>query len=351
MRCPKCGHIQKGEQECDSCGIIFEKYNQNLSRLRELEVSRNQRRSSLPAFLAVAAVVGLGGSFVLLSSDDEMVAAVAPGPAKAELQANLYEEYMQKPLLDRNIKEDLAAATFGVTESRYTATAFLVTRGCLALTNKVIKKSPRRSGGYDNSYKIDSLRGQISDLEEQLEEMREKFISSCNDCSQGAFQKRAGSLQRKLESKQRELDKNQAIAERNAPKEEGGIALSLDRMQHRGRLLSNSDTLQLSLITSGGKGCDPVSTVDSIAVKAGDEVYLMGWNNRVTKGSITGFSPAAAGHSYMMHDAKPGYINGFAGAPAFNKEGEVIGISIPKTGKQHYLVRIEDALQEFNVVY
>ena len=40
MKCPKCGHEQDNTFECESCGIVFEKYEQIQARLRGHETSK-----------------------------------------------------------------------------------------------------------------------------------------------------------------------------------------------------------------------------------------------------------------------------------------------------------------------
>ncbi len=65
MKCPKCHHNQLNSIECESCGIIFEKYKERQERLREENVlhavtqqtSPSPKNSGLTSFLAGAGVM------------------------------------------------------------------------------------------------------------------------------------------------------------------------------------------------------------------------------------------------------------------------------------------------------
>src|SRR5882672_8836528 len=68
MDCPKCGHKQRDEVRCESCGIYFEKYRRRQTKSQsadlDLEKSRRPLESGLGNTIKIVfvttAVIGLG---------------------------------------------------------------------------------------------------------------------------------------------------------------------------------------------------------------------------------------------------------------------------------------------------
>jgi len=68
MDCPKCGHKQRDEVRCESCGIYFEKYRRRLTEGQSADSGlKNSRRTPEPGLghtvkiaFATTAVIGLG---------------------------------------------------------------------------------------------------------------------------------------------------------------------------------------------------------------------------------------------------------------------------------------------------
>src|SRR5260370_38669236 len=68
MDCPKCGHKQLGEVQCESCGIYFEKYRRRQAKSQSADSGlKNPRRplesgvrSTIKIVFVTSAVIGLG---------------------------------------------------------------------------------------------------------------------------------------------------------------------------------------------------------------------------------------------------------------------------------------------------
>src|SRR6267154_5551832 len=68
MDCPKCGHKQLGEVQCESCGIYFEKYRRRQAESQSADSGlKNPRRplesgvrSTIKIVFVTSAVIGLG---------------------------------------------------------------------------------------------------------------------------------------------------------------------------------------------------------------------------------------------------------------------------------------------------
>src|SRR5258708_35160093 len=68
MDCPKCGHKQLGEVQCESCGIYFEKYRRRQTKSQSADSgTKNSRRplessarNTIKIVLVTSAVIGLG---------------------------------------------------------------------------------------------------------------------------------------------------------------------------------------------------------------------------------------------------------------------------------------------------
>jgi rubrerythrin len=356
LKCPKCGHPRRGNRECPSCGIIFEKYiaqeRRQAERLMEQSEQKQLRQRKILVYGAVVAVVCV--LLVLMfsggSEEPQVASSASPGDSRLAFPHNPYQEYLPQPLVAADVKEELAAATFGVNESRNMVTAFFVTDGCLALTSKFDKKKKSNNSSRDYRRRNISNDAQaLRELEDKFEARRKEFLSECVDCSEEAFEKRLGRLQSRLKRKREDLERRESnIVMPTKP--ENLISITLDR-RHKGRLVEVSHDLDLALISvEQDIKCDPVLIADQDSVGKGDEIYLMGWNHRISKGEITGYTKDSGGQKFIMHNARSSGQYGYAGAPAFNKAGEVIGISIPRIGKGHYLVPIDDALMALKII-
>lgn len=357
LKCPKCAHPRRGNTECPSCGIIFEKYLLQERRKVELLIARDEQKQRRLKFAAISlagiAVVGVVLMLPFSGSSEEPQSAKTTDVHEDNLRfpRNPYSEYLPQPLIAGDVKQDLAAATFGVSESRHITTAFYITDSCLALTSKIEKDT--RNADHNRIIRkqnIEAMSKAVRNQEEKFEERRRDFLSKCVDCSEKAFERKLGKLKKQLKRKREELERLWE-SNKSSDSPENLVSLTLGNHSHRGRLVDVSHTLGLSLLAvDQSLACDPVSIADQDSVKKGDEIYLMDRNHRVTKGEITGFSKDSDGQKFIKHNAKPTSIMGYAGAPAFNKVGEVIGISIRKVDAGRYLVPIDDALLAFKIV-
>ncbi|KAA3653742.1 MAG: hypothetical protein DWQ11_07125 [Proteobacteria bacterium] len=87
MDCPKCGHRQTNTEQCDSCGIFFEKYAQYLAEQEVFASAAGGRRTAVGdrgAFplvkLVVVALLLIGAAAMLLRRE---APDAAPAPAQA----------------------------------------------------------------------------------------------------------------------------------------------------------------------------------------------------------------------------------------------------------------------------
>ncbi len=360
LQCPKCGHPRRTNPQCPSCGIVFEKYVARERRQLEQQIAHSEQRGHRRRwFVSIIAAATITAStllavyfYVRAGSDEQQVVDAGDNSKEASRYSrNPYEKYMIKSLVSPAVEESLKAATFGVLLDKYTGTGFFVTDSCLALTNKIDILSDRdkeREINYKST--VDFYDRAYRDSKKDFIAKRDEFFATCHDCSQKAYLARLGKDKARMERKLEELRQQQEKRERFA-KRDNSIELTFKRKRYKGKLVDSSNDFDVSLIVlDNGPACNPVSIAKSDSMKKGDEVYLMGWDHRITKGNITGILVSPRGQKFIMHDANPAYIKGYIGAPAFNKSGEVIGISVPKISKDLYLVPIEDALLEFNVV-
>lgn len=116
MACPKCGHIQAGGDECDACGVVFEKYAQ--VQTKRLQMAQQKGVSPDPAVSSpqksrslVLSLVCAGFVLIFMSAGYYFFAGQQPkGANSVETPQEKLVEYCQIegiPIDENNLPEPL----------------------------------------------------------------------------------------------------------------------------------------------------------------------------------------------------------------------------------------------------
>lgn len=71
MECPKCHYVQSNTVECDSCGIISEKYREYLQRVEDQKYQQPEKKSGSNSLLLGIAAVVIAVIIYVLMPDSE----------------------------------------------------------------------------------------------------------------------------------------------------------------------------------------------------------------------------------------------------------------------------------------
>lgn len=363
LKCPNCGAPRSGTQSCPKCGIIFAKYAAKQRRLEELEYQRieeqeTQRGNHIKlAGLAAVAFAVVGTAFAIFSGEESQ----GDGDVVAQVtdRTNPYNPYnptATKKLLDDDVKNEMAAATFTITNPklkypRNRGTGVIVTHSCQALTSAHITYY-KDSEDSSQSRRRDSASAMVDKYEALIEEKREKFVKNCKDCSLEAFDKTVTKERKRL---QEAIDSyNQAMDEiAHSSSDSGNFSVRINKNTYMARADERNESVGLALLSvNGAVNCEPAVIGDSSSLGVGDKVFMIGGDGRVADGVITSFSQTSSGLKLINHDAYAGGVgegSGTAGIPLFNAKGELLGIHINSTGAARNAIAIEDVLREFRL--
>lgn len=360
LKCPKCGAPRSGSQSCPSCGIIFEKYAAKQRMLEEMEFrvqqEREQKRSGFLKLtgLAIAVLFATGIAYALYT----------PGEATTEKKSsprvgnfsnpyNPYNETGTQSLLSDDAKKRMRVATFTLKNRtlRYPhneGTALVLTHHCQAITGLAISRT-KSTASSTYSSNVTSLKNNISYYEDKIEQKRQKFLSSCVDCSEERFAKTVSRENKRLDDARKRYNTAVDKLVQNYDKGET-LSARINQTQQNARVDERDESLGLAMLyIENTTNCLPPPVADTDNVKVGDKVFIIGGNGRIADGVVTGFTTSNSGYRMIMHSASASTINGLAGAPLFNKNGELLGVHVPSFGTDRNAVRIEDVLDAFNL--
>ena len=374
MECPKCGHQQENTFECESCGIVFEKYEQIQARLRVQETSKpieiSRRMGSPKSKKPYSALLGLTGAIIasvvlyriFLYSDNKetMNQKLEKRPAVQEETVEgekKFEVIKLAPYTSRSTSDYIARAakaTVLIETPWGSGSGFFVDNGCQVVTNRHVVHLDQRS--VDSMEAQKNRLKQIIDYEEQEIARAEEGVRHISDrVNREEVEKFIRIKRERLEELKMRYQAFTATLE--SIKYGSGLSelkvILIDGSQYTASVAQLSERYDLALLDLPESNCPFIEPGKSNRLRQGDPVYTVGnpvgLRHSVTSGIISGFREHA-GVRYIQTDAP---INpGNSGGPLIDGNGEVVGVNtmiLADTEGIGFAIPIEVVLDEFQL--
>lgn len=374
MECPKCGHEQDNTFECESCGIVFEKYEQIQARLRvhetskPIEISRRMGspKSKSPYYALIGVAFGIIACLALYriflysnnkETKNEELAKRRPGQEETIKGEQKIEVIKLAPYTSRSTSDYIARAakaTVFVETPWGSGSGFFVDNGCQVVTNRhVVHLDPR---SVESMEAQQNRLKQIIDYEEQEIARAEDGVRHISDMgNREEVEKFIRIKKERLEELKMRYEAFTSTLE--SIKYGSGLSelnvILIDGSQYTASIAQLSERYDLALLDLPESNCPFIEPGKSNRLRQGDPVYTVGHpvglRHSVTSGIISGFREHA-GVRYIQTDAP---INpGNSGGPLIDRNGEVVGINtmiLADTEGIGFAIPIEVVLDEFQL--
>ena len=352
MQCPKCGHTQSHGEECNACGIIFEKFLQVQARKRSdnLELTEDtektitsppkSRLSKLAIVCVCLAALSVPLYFAFVPDEPSVPkAGPSPEPQADQRQTTAGQdngglaEQLAKAVPARNPIEKARNATVFIKSGIGIGSGFFINQACYILTNRHVVQL------------LDEEKERLTIEKEGLEKLINKIEANIQDV---AKHYRMSGV---------------AIDEDNLPLPLKMRLRSLIEVKARyeevEQLLQKADGLngeraaawKRGMLAIDSSNCPCLQTGSFEKVQFGQKVYSIGnpsgLRHTVTAGILSGYRQD--GQNKLIQTDAP--INpGNSGGPLVDELGRVIGINtmiLRDTEGIGFAIPIETALEEF----
>jgi serine protease Do len=365
MDCPKCGHKQLGEVQCESCGIYFEKYRRRQTKSQSADSGlKNPRRplesgvrNTIKIVFVTSAVIGLGlfvYTKVSTNTKNPPVATAQPQrdplPVPSGEPDSIATEESQPQLTGLaaqlaksnppgNIIETARNATVFI-KSGWGAfgSGFLVDAKCHGVTNRhVLEFNPDRL--FRKFREDPDFHAKLSDAQEELRgeidrlRLRQTEIvanrGSINDLNQVSRKRMELEVELANLPKRAEAEMRKEL-ERAAPAEnaKGFTVVLIDGTEYSMSQAEYADRTDLALFQLPATSCPYLKRASSEKINQGDRLFTIGNPSglkfTVTSGIFSGYGELDK-HRALQTDAP---INpGNSGGPLINEAGQVLGVN------------------------
>ena len=371
MICPKCGHKNTQNVSCTQCGVIFEKYIQAEQRQRQLEQEQWEQEDRRKKNLQMAgggavALVALIALFVLLPSDEDDQSPTAQTRSRPVMdyypwEAGTTPGYWEQegtqlkwiPTPDLPVLGELSSKLVTV-DDRYRS-GFLITDDCHVIySGKPSQKGHSRDQSNKNRNQVDyDLAAQdLERAKQDFDEKRIKFVNSCKVCDDESFKRalrreisRVKKSENALIRARERLDSSEEVLERSSQ-----LRVSLNKSSATARVVETGNRYNLTLLLLDKPHCDSLAVGYPDELQEGDAVFALTGHRKdqLMGGEYGGVSGSVGPKGYLLHDIK---INkGDLGTPLFDKEGQVVGITVAPAGGSPRAIPIGQALRDLNLL-
>jgi serine protease Do len=388
MDCPKCGHQQRDDIRCESCGIYFEKYRrQQTTRQSANSGLKNSRAAPESGFLntikivaITSAVIGLGlfllskrdnGKRVLMVTAPQVkhvsLPATPGGPVTgAAVESQPEDTGLAAQLAKSNppgnkIETARNATVFIKTGWGSLGSGFLVDAQCHGVTNRhVLEFNPDH---LFRKYREDpDFHAKVADAQQELRGAIERLRLQETDivANRGSMyslqqvSKKRMALEVELANlpKRAEAEMREEL-ERAAPSEnaKGFTVVLIDGTEFSMSQVEFADQMDLALFQLPASSCPYLKHASSSKISQGDRLYTIGNPSglkfTVTSGIFSGFGELDK-HRFLQTDAP---INpGNSGGPLVNEAGQVLGVNtavLAGTQGIGFAIPIEQVFESF----
>ncbi len=374
MQCPKCGHNQDDTVRCASCGVYFEKLDQQQklaeARKRSEIVHAAERRRFGPSAVILTAIV-TGASVYLMTHRG----AGAPSFAAPPISGASAPSTTAAGSSDISLSQGPAATGHGgsALEGNPIATArratvliktgwglgagFIVDEACHVITNRhVVETDGSRVANRIVGDPDVRSRMAVAQQQLQLSIVRDQRLLAALANQPGMNTERL-QLQEQIKTMQEQLAdlpgylSQRITSEVDSAAQKGFTAILLDGTEYQGLHAQASDNLDLALFQLPTNHCTHVALGQSVGLAVGARLYTIGNPEglayTVTSGIFSGERTDGT-QRWLQTDAP---INpGNSGGPLLDESGAAIGVNtMVLRGAEGigFAIPIEEVLEEF----
>ncbi len=360
MNCPKCGHEQNNDFECESCGIIFEKYAHRQKELENINISvstdnDNQASSNGKLYTLAGIILLCILIYIFLPSSDmetpSPVSAVKiPLTAISENSTQGIARQLEEAFPPKNFIEKARNATVFVQTAWGIGSGFFIDSTCNIITNRhVVEFDPD---------KLETLRTELGKLERFIE-YQDKYISDAEIRAADIHRDPPEWFTTDLRNRKEQLRKAKEDYETVSSKLDD-IEYGFESREYKIILVDGtkynsmdpvlSEKHDLAFLKISETDCPYIRTGNSIDLEQGEKIYTIGnpagMAYTVTSGIFSGYQKVN-GFTYLQTDAP---INpGNSGGPMIDNDGKVIGINtwrLIRAKSLGFAIPIETAVNE-----
>lgn len=351
MDCPKCGHSQSNTEQCESCGVFFEKYAQYLADKEAMASARRAPRaggSEMAGFPlakgAIALVVILAGVFALFGRDDvenapTEAASAAKAAAPSANQGGIAGQ-LNKSHPPRNAIEAARNATvFIQTPWGSLGSGFIVSADCRVVTNRHVlhfdSASAQRAAAQSPVVANEFARQQ-SELLQDLKALSEAYREEVSRNGEGSGA--ALTLKLKIDKVKETLRVLPETVREKVKDDISKTALYARLATYKVSLVDGTkfdvnqveyaDERDLATFRLPASNCPFIERGNSAELSQGERLYTVGSPSgltyTVTGGIFSGYREEGD-RRYLQTDAP---INpGNSGGPLITEIGHVVGVN------------------------
>lgn len=353
INCPKCGHRQAATEQCESCGIFFEKYAQYLadkeamaSSVRDArETHRSPARTGLP-LLKLGAVLVTGGILAMLavrSGGSEKSPQVAQAAMPSELPvtpvAGLAGKLGKSHPPGNAIEAARNATVFIQTPWGSLGSGFIMSGDCQVVTNRHVLQFDSaialRAAEQSPVIAREFQRRQ-TELQQDLKELTEKYREETRRHGKGSGA--ALTLKLKIDAVQESLRTLPDTVREHIRAEISKTELYARTATYKVSLVDGTtfdvnqihyvDERDLATFRLPADQCPYIKRGQSDRLRQGERLYTVGSPSgltyTVTAGIFSGYRDEGE-RRYLQTDAP---INpGNSGGPLITEGGDVVGIN------------------------
>jgi serine protease Do len=378
ISCPKCGHNQSGGKECESCGVIFARYQRVVQRKKQLarqaaldaEAAKKKSRTLGIALMAVVLVaVTAGGTYYFVKpagAPQQQVSQITEGTApqdpveKSVSRSEVVRESTPvMPVQEQEAShgssiEYARKATVSIETPWGTGSGFFVSDNFIVTNRHVVELNQEELEKFRHN--VETSRKMI-DLEEQ--KIR-KYRKDLKRIPKGPQREQVriyiAELQKNLERIMPEQERaEQRLREMERPTGTGDVMVILaDGSEHSANFLLMSDNYDLALL-SVSVADHPVlkRPPEHYRINQGDKVFTIGspvgLRNTVTAGVFSGLRKSTVNGQVLLQTDAP--INpGNSGGPLIDEQGYVRGVNtmiLRDTEGIGFAIPIEKVFEDF----
>ncbi|MFV0438646.1 MAG: trypsin-like peptidase domain-containing protein [Desulfopila sp.] len=356
IRCPKCGHEQNSQPECEACGLIFSRYKkveerrqERLARRAEIDRHRKRRWGSVGRSLLLMLATAAATWYYLDDSRQHdsvgtphtaivpVTTAATTTPVPAPPPVSIVEKPIPPPRGDGSDQgrastiEEARQATVSIETPWGSGSGFFVSENFIVTNRHVVQVDEKVVAEY--RHKVETTRRLVELERQKIQDLRARYRASRSEPTRRQLEIIIAENERNLARIVPRLEEAElqlaSFAEKLRPDD---IAIVLaDGSRHAVNFFLLSDGHDLALLSLyindiGYLSPPPAGT----RLQQGDRVYTIGspagLRNTVTAGVFSGYrKDPENGHLFLQTDAP---INpGNSGGPLIDEKGYVQGVN------------------------